>query len=146
MTLQAPDGFPLQSLGMVDQVRKSEAYSTKLTWQINPANRLDASFFGDPSTGDMGPQRLSALLVTDTSSFSSLKYGGHNQTVELPRRAQQPLAGRGWLRRALNRLAETPLVDAWRVADQTITPTVTTGGIGFYEAQNRSVNNQYPGR
>ena len=29
----------------------------------------------------MGPQRTSALTVTDTSSFSEIEYGGHNQTV-----------------------------------------------------------------
>ncbi len=56
-------------------------YSAKATWQPTSAQRIDASFFGDPSTGDNGPQRESALLVTDTSSFSSLIYGGHNQTV-----------------------------------------------------------------
>jgi outer membrane receptor protein involved in Fe transport len=143
VALQAPDGFPLRGLGPTDQVRKSQTYSTKLTWHIDPANRIDASFFGDPSTGDMGPQRLSALLVTDTSSFSSLDFGGHNQTVSYHGALNNRWLAEGGYARALNRLAETPLVNAWRVTDRTITPTVTTGGIGFYEAQNRSVNNQY---
>jgi outer membrane receptor protein involved in Fe transport len=146
LTLQAPAGFPLQSLGNVDQVRTSKTYSTKLTWQINPTNRIDASFFGDPSTGEMGPQRLSALLVTDTSSFSSLQYGGHNQTVSYHGVLNSRLLAETTYAHSLNRIAETPSVNSWQVTDNTVTPTVTTGGIGFYEAGNRSVNDQYSGK
>src|SRR5207244_4706899 len=80
-TLQAPKGFPLQSLGDVDRVRNNLTYSAKATWQPANAQRIDVSFFGDPSTGDNGPQRTSALLLNNTASFSSLKYGGHNQTI-----------------------------------------------------------------
>ena len=80
-TFHAPEGFPLERLGDVDRVRKTLSYSTKGTWQVNNANRIDASFFGDPSKGDNGIQRISALTVQDTTSFSSLEYGGHNQTV-----------------------------------------------------------------
>jgi hypothetical protein len=142
-TLQAPQGFPLQSLGNVDRIRDSKTYSTKATWQISNSHRIDASFFGDPSTGLNGAQRSSALLVTDTSSFSSLDYGGHNQMVRY-----NGIIGNNWLvegtyARALNRLDELPSVDTWRVTDQTVTPNVITGGIGFYEAGNRSLNNQY---
>ena len=39
------------------------SYSAKATWQAASAHRVDASFFGDPSNGDMGPQRTSSLLV-----------------------------------------------------------------------------------
>jgi len=58
------------------------------------------------------------------------------------------MLGRHWLlentfARALNRITETPSIDAWQVRDQTVTPPATTGGIGFYEAGNRSVNDQY---
>jgi hypothetical protein len=35
------------------------------------------------------------------------------------------------------------LVNTWRVTDLTVRPNVITGGIGFYEAGNRSVNKQY---
>ena len=115
-------------------------YSTKGTWQIANAHRIDASFFGDPSKGDNGPQRASSLLVEDTSSFSSLDYGGHNQTVRY-----SGVLGANWLleasfARALNRINEMPSVNAWRVTDQTVSPNVITGGIGLYEAGNRSLN------
>lgn len=142
-TFQAPKGFPLLSLGSVDRIRENLTYSTKATWQPANAHRIDVSVFGDPSKGLNGPQRTSALLVNDASSFSSLEYGGHNQTVRY-----NGVVGSRWLieasyARALNRINETPSVDTWRVTDQTVTPTVTTGGIGFYEAGNRSLNNQY---
>ena len=140
---QAPAGFPLLGLGTVDQIRHSQTYAAKATWSLGPSQRIDASFFGDPSTGDNGPQRPSALLVTDTASFSSLTYGGHNQTIRY-----SGGFGSGWLveatwARAKNSIAETPSVDTWRVVDQTVTPNVTTGGIGFYEAGNDSLNRQY---
>jgi len=80
-SLQAPDGFPLRAMGDIDRVRDTLTYSTKATWQLGNGHRIDASFFGDPSSGDIGPQRTSALLVGDTASFSSLTYGGHNQTL-----------------------------------------------------------------
>src|SRR5262249_7310787 len=121
----------------------TNTYSAKGTWQLNSQNRVDASFFGDPSTGDMGPQRLSALLVTDTSSFSSLKYGGHNQAL-----AYHAVLGVTWpvegrYAHSLNRIEETPNVNAWRVTDRTVVPNVITGGIGFFEAGNRSINHQW---
>ncbi len=142
-TLRAPAGFALSDLGDVDRQRNTLTYSSKVTWQVNNAHRVDASFFGDPSNGDMGPQRMSALLVEDTSSFSEIKYGGHNQTVRY-----NAVLGGDWLveasfARALNRIDETPSVDAWRVTDQTVSPTRITGGIGFYEAGNRSENLQF---
>jgi outer membrane receptor protein involved in Fe transport len=141
--LQAPEGFPLRSMGDVDRIRDTLTYSTKATWQIGNGHRIDASFFGDPSSGDVGPQRTSALLVNDTSSFSSLTYGGHNQTLRY-----NGVMGNNWLletsfARALNRINEVPSVDQWRVTDQTVTPTRISGGIGFYEAGNRSESRQF---
>jgi hypothetical protein len=139
----APAGFPLESLGNVDRIRDTMTYSAKATWQPRSGQRVDVSFFGDPSKGVTGPQRESALLVTDTSSYSSLIYGGHNQTAQYSGAWSNGWLLEGIFARALNRIEETPSVNAWRVTDQTVTPTVTTGGIGFFEAGNRSVNRQY---
>lgn len=142
-TLQAPDGFPLRSMGGLERKRRNVSYSAKATGQLGGDHRIDASFFGDPSHGETGPQRISSLLVSSTSSFSTIDYGGHNQTVRY-----NGVLGSHWLvegtyARALNRINELPSVDTWRVRDRTVSPNVTTGGIGFYEAGNRSVNNQY---
>ncbi len=142
-TLQAPEGFPLFNTDGYDRNRRNVSYSVKGTGQLNSAHRIDASFFGDPSHGEMGPQRPSSLTVSDTSSFSELDYGGHNQTVRY-----DGILGKSWLveaayARALNTISELPSVDNWRVTDRTVTPSVITGGIGFYEAGNRSLNDQW---
>lgn len=142
-TFIAPDGFPLQSLGNVDRKRTSVSYSTKMTWQATAAHRLDASFFGDPAKGKPGLQRTSALLVNDTSSFSELEYGGHNQTVRYDGILSSNLLVEGNFGRAYNKIAETPTVNDWRITDTTVTPNRISGGIGGYEAGNESTNQQY---
>jgi ABC-type nitrate/sulfonate/bicarbonate transport system substrate-binding protein len=53
----------------------------KVTWQPTSSHHFDVSVFGDPASGDNGPQRSGSLLGQTTSAYSSLEYGGHNQTV-----------------------------------------------------------------
>ncbi len=142
-TFQAPEGFPLFNEEGHDRKRRNTSYSLKGTGQLSSAHRIDASFFGDPSHGEMGPQRTSSLLVTSTSSFSEVDYGGHNQTVRY-----DGILGNHWLvegayARAVNKISELPSVDEWRITDQTVSPQRITGGIGFYEAGNRSLNSQW---
>lgn len=142
-TFIAPEGFPLESLGRVARDRNLLSYSAKGTWEVNPGHRIDASFFGDPSKGEMGPQRTSSLNRTDTAAFSEIEYGGHNQTVRY-----DGVFGNNWLleasvARAKNIIEETPSVDQWFVIDRTVVPNVNTGGIGFFEAGNDSQNWQY---
>ena len=142
-TLTAPPTFPLASLGDVDRKRRTTSYAAKGTLQMGGGHRIDASFFGDPSHGENGPQRTSALLVTDTSSFSTLDYGGHQQSIRY-----SGLLGAGFLieggySRSLNEIGELPQVNDWRYTDRTVTPNIITGGVGTYEQGNRSLNNQY---
>ncbi len=141
-TFEAPADFPLLSLGGVDRIRDSVTYAAKGTVQLNGINRLEVSFFGDPSKGLMGPQRSSALLNQTTAGFSSLTYGGHNQTVRYEGAPVKNFLVEAFYARAENKIAETPSVDSWQVTDFTVRPNVTTGGIGFYEPGNRSVNQQ----
>src|SRR5207237_4129923 len=87
-TFQAPNNtdasgkhlFPLFNTEGYDRNRHNINYSAKGTFQLTSSHRIDASFFGDPSKGPMGLQRTSVLIGTDTSSFSELTSGGHNQT------------------------------------------------------------------
>ncbi len=136
-TFQAPQGFPLLSLGDLDRTRDSFTYAAKGTLVIKNGQQIDASFFGDPSNGPNGPQRASALLNQTTAGFSALDYGGHNQTVRYNGTVRPNLLLEGYFAHALNNITETPSVDAWEVNDRTVTPNLTSGGIGFYEA-NRS--------
>ena len=137
--------FPLLSQfpNGADRDRRSLSYSAKGTFALNTAHRIDASFFGDPSTGKTGPQRGGALLNQNTAGFSSIDYGGHNQTVRYDGVLSSTFLAEAFWARALNKITELPSVNDWRVTDTTVTPTVITGGIGFYEAGNRGLNNQY---
>lgn len=138
--------FPLAALGEVDRERQTVSYSAKATWQAADAHRLDFSFFGDPSDGKMGPQRTSSLTVQDTSSFSELDFGGHNQTVRYDGVFGSRMLLEGSVARAYNKIAETPSVDTWRVTDDTGPVRTIAGGIGGYEKGNISENFQYAGK
>ncbi len=140
----APDGFPLRDLGDVSQDRRIVAYAAKGTWQAAPGHRIDASFFGDPATGKNGPQRYQALLRTDTSGFSELdQYGGHNQTVKYEGAVKSSWLVEASFARAKNTIVEIPSVNDPQVIDNTVTPQVRSGGIGFYEVGNDGVTWQY---
>jgi hypothetical protein len=142
-TFQAPAGFPLLDLGGVQRERRSISYSAKGTVQITNGQRFDASFFGDPSKGYNGPQRSNALLASQLTRFSSINYGGHNQTVHYDGVLSSSWLVEAYWARALNNLTELPQINQWNQLDTTVTPNVRTGGIGFFEGGNHSLNNQF---
>ena len=136
--------LPLASLGEVERKRMLVNYAVKGTFQLNSNHRIEASFYGDPAKGDMGPQRIPASLrATTTAAFSEIEYGGHQQVGKY-----DGIFGSRWLleasiARSANKISETPSVDEWRYRDRRVTPTITTGGIGFYEVGNDGQNIQY---
>jgi hypothetical protein len=142
-TLTAPPTFPLATLGDVDRKRRTTSYAAKGTLQMSGGHRVDASFFGDPSHGEEGPQRTSALLNQSTSAFSTLDYGGHQQAVRYSGIVSNNWLIEGGFSRSLNTIGELPSVNTWNVRDRTVTPNVITGGIGSYEQGNRSLSKQY---
>ena len=119
-----------------DRKRKSYSYAGKLTWQASANHRFEASLYGDPSEAELGPQRNSALLADSTTRFSSLDYGGHNQSFKY-----DGIISPNWLIEAAvghssNKVAETPASDTYSVTDRTVVPNARSGGIGFYEDDN----------
>jgi hypothetical protein len=143
-TYIAPEGFPLRSLGGVNQDRRIIAYAAKGTWQVTPDQRVDATFFGDPAKGDNGPQRYTALLRTDTAGFSELnQYGGHNQSVRYEGAIKKSWLLEASFAHAKNNIVEIPSVDLPSITDNTQTPQVRSGGIGFFEVGNTGINWQY---
>jgi hypothetical protein len=143
-TFIAPDGFPLQSLGNVDRKRRILSYAGKITWQVNSNHRFDVSLFGDPSHGDNGPQRFTSLLANTTSQFSELKkYGGNNQMYRYDGILTPNWFVEASFARASNTIEEVPSENTWRVRDTTVTPFVTTGGIGYYDPGNQGINKQF---
>ncbi|RPH79545.1 MAG: TonB-dependent receptor, partial [Candidatus Rokuibacteriota bacterium] len=121
-TFEAPDYAPLFELGEVDRERRTIAYAAKGTWQMTSGHRLDISAFGDPSEGEMGPQRRSSLLRDDTTAFSDISYGGNNQTVKYDGVLRPSWLLEASVSRAWNNIEETPAEDTWSVLDTTVTP------------------------
>ena len=144
-SLVAPSAAPLSGLGDVDRERRIFNYAAKGTFQL-AGHRIDASFFGDPAEGDMGPQRAAALLRTDTAGFSELTYGGHNQTVRYEGVLSPTWFFEASVARADNSIQEVPSVNEWSVEDQTGPVIRRSGGIGFYEVGNDGVNLQFQGK
>jgi hypothetical protein len=142
-TFVAPVGFPLQSIGEVDRNRRTTSYAAKVTVNWSANHRIDASFFGDPTEGELGPQSPAAMAFTTTSAFSSLSYGGDNQTLRY-----QGILTPAWLieasvGRAHVSFKELPSVDEWQVTDETTRPPSSTGGKGSYESLNEGSSWQY---
>ncbi len=139
----APEGFPTHELGEVIRKRKLYTYAGKISAQLGSSHRGDVSIFGDPSKGEMGPQRFSALRrlaapsVPATSAteggYSELTYGGHNQTVRYDGVVTTSWLVEAWFAHATNNFQETPKVDEWAVTDTTRVPRSTSGGLGGYE-------------
>jgi hypothetical protein len=139
----APPGFPLENLGAVTRKRNVYSYAGKLTYQATASHRFDFSAFGDPSRGPDGPQRGGSLLASTTSQYSSIKYGGHNQSFRY-----NGILTTDWLVEAsvshsANSINETPSNDVWSVADYRVTPTAVSGGIGYYDKGSNDSNWQY---
>jgi len=135
--------FALASLGGVDRNRRIYNYAAKGTYQMTPNHRFDVSAFGDPARGDNGPQRTTAMLATDTSRFSSLKYGGNNQAVRYLGTLSPHMLVEASFAHAGNIVEETPSVNTWSVTDRRVTPNIVSGGIGRFEAGNNSRSWQY---
>jgi hypothetical protein len=142
-TFLAPENAPLHSLGEVDRERRIFAYSAKGTFQLADSHRIDASFFGDPSEGEPGPQRRSSLLRDETTAFSDLKYGGHSQVVKYEAAVRPTWLLEASFARAQNSIEEAPEIDEWSVTDSRFSPERSSGGLGFYEVGNDGQNFQY---
>jgi len=143
VTRIAPEGFPLLSLGEVDRKRRVLAYAGKVTWQATSNHRFDFTAFGDPSHGDMGPQRTVALKGEDTSRFSELDfYGGHNQALRYDGIITNHWLVEASVSRAFSNFRELPSVNEHSISDRTVTPFRNLGGIGFYDTGTEGKNLQ----
>ena len=82
-TITAPAGFPLESLGEVDRKRHINSYSAKASGaarQRSPARCVVLRRPGEGRHGTAAP--VVARRGPTRPAFSSLEYGGHNQTVK----------------------------------------------------------------
>jgi hypothetical protein len=76
--------YPAADAGLQNRKRSSNNYAAKLTWYVSPNHRLEISGFGDPSTGDSGPQRFSLRNIDfpEGGGLSSISYGANNYTLK----------------------------------------------------------------
>ncbi len=142
-TLVAPSDFPLASLGEQDRKRHTISYAAKGTYQTSANHRFDVTVFGDPSKGDSGPQRDTALLASTTARFSSLEYAVHNQAVHYDGIITPKWLVEGSFSRAKSSFTETPAVNEHSYRDTTVTPNVVFGGIGAYDKGQPGRSLQY---
>ena len=119
----APEGFPLRSLGDVDQDRRIVAYAAKGTWQIAPASASTCHSSAIRRAATTGRSATRRCCGTDTSAFSKLD----NTAVTTKPCRYEGAISRSWLleasfARAKNSIVEMPSVDQWSVTDNTVTP------------------------
>jgi outer membrane receptor for ferrienterochelin and colicin len=76
--------YPAATAGLQTYKRMSNNYAGKLTWYANSNHRLELTAFGDPSTGDIGPQRLSLRNIDfpEGGGLSEISYGANNYSLK----------------------------------------------------------------
>ncbi len=125
-TFVAPRGYPLRQLGTVDRTRTLASYAAKATLHGGSHHRVEASFFGDPSDGEMGPQSATAMAFTNSSSFSGLSFGSHVQALHYLGTVTDRFLLEASAGRMTTAFEETPSVDEWQLTDYTATPAVVS--------------------
>jgi outer membrane receptor for ferrienterochelin and colicin len=124
-------------------------YAGNVKWNLNPRHSLTFSAFGDPSSGEMGPQRLSAVEVADPSTrYSEITFGGNNAAL----RWEGELYENGFVEASyayhrddfeeslsINQPNGTMFFDP---AGDSLAVPRNFGGVGFFE-DAQSDNNQY---
>lgn len=142
-TMVAPEGYPLASLGEVDQDRRSTSYAGKITYNASANHRLDLSVFGDPGEGLEGPQSGEALLYPNTAAFSSLNIGGNYQSLRYHGVLTHTWFLEASVARAAHTYSEEPSVDEWQLIDYTNQSPEYSGGMGRYDGENEGENLQF---
>jgi outer membrane receptor for ferrienterochelin and colicin len=76
--------YPAAVAGIQTRKRTSDNYAAKLTWYASPNHRLELTAFGDPSSGDMGPQsfQLRNIDFPQGGGDSSIEYGANNYSLK----------------------------------------------------------------
>ena len=76
--------YPAAVAGIQTQKRTSNNYAAKLTWYASPNHRLELTAFGDPSKGDLGPQRFSLRNIdfAQGGGDSAIEYGANNYSAK----------------------------------------------------------------
>ena len=143
-TYIAPAGFPLRSLGDVNQDRRIVAYAARARgrWR-GPSHRRVVL-----RRSRQRRQRPAALHGAAADRHVRASASSTSTAATTRRSATKARSTPNWLveasfARAQNTIVEIPSVNQWSVTDNTVTPQVLSGGIGFYEVGNDGMNCQY---
>ncbi|MCK4304372.1 MAG: TonB-dependent receptor [Candidatus Eisenbacteria sp.] len=127
----------------VDVKRTIYNYAANVKWLVSPKHTLALSAFGDPSVGESGPQRASAVAVTDPSArYSEITYGGHNVVGHWNGELFSNCFIEGTVAYHEDQFEEDPAIDKPQGFDLRGNVFRRCGGVGFYE-NNTSTNAQY---
>ncbi len=129
-------------------------YAGNVKWFAHPKHTFSFSAFGDPSTGELGPQRLGAATVGDpTGRFSEINFGGNNVVarwegellensfVEASYAYHRDVFEESPARNEANGSDFSPIIDPG-TGDTLSTVPRFYGGVGFFEDAT-SWNSQY---
>jgi hypothetical protein len=127
----------------VDRKRTIYNYAANVKWSLSPKHTLTLSAFGDPSVGENGPQRSSAVAVPDPSTrYTEITYGGHNIVGNWSGELLPSWFIEGIVAYHEDRFEEVPAIDTPQGFDVRDYVFRRYGGVGFYE-NNISTNTQY---
>ncbi len=139
LAVNAAQGFDHE----VDVKRTIYNYAANLKWQVNPTHTLSFSAFGDPSVGEKGPQRASAVAVPDPKSrYSEITYGGSNVVGHWNGQLTDNWFIEATVAHHQDEFEEDPAIDQPQGFDLRDYVFRRYGGIGFIE-NNTSTNTQY---
>jgi outer membrane receptor protein involved in Fe transport len=112
--------YPAATDGLQTQKRTSNNYAAKLTWYATPNHRLEFTAFGDPSTGDTGPQRFSLRNIdfANGGGLSSIDYGANNYSLKYDAVFTPTLFMQAQIGRHDGKFDETSALNASRYTDQ----------------------------
>ena len=156
--------YPAAVAGLQTRERRSDNYAAKLTWYANPNHRLELSAFGDPSSGDSGPQRFSLRNIdfAQGGGLSEISYGANNFNLKYDAVFTPTLFMQAMIGRHDGKFEETSGLNRSRYTDQRqlrcfLSPnfcvpgqsrdnaaTWANGGVGFISNSN-DLNDQFKG-
>ncbi len=127
--------------GEVTRKRSIDNYAAKFSWFMTPNHRFEVTAFGDPSTGEVGPQNPGAYMRVlgdvvgnpdPETSATGLEWGGHQLSVKHQGVWTPNFFSEIQYSKKRNKFAETGPGTTYRSFFNEVT-AAGSGGAGFYE-------------
>jgi len=122
-----------------ERTRKNQNYAAKFSWYLTPNHRFEATAFGDPSTGEYGPQLGTALRRAGTDGYSSLDYGGDNLSLKYAGAITSNFFVDALVAQHKSKLTEQA-ADLYMYTDLDVPGGLDSGGLGFTPDTDETVD------